>query len=187
VNVVELWHTLRTPARNAHLGCGATGTLVANTQLVSVPCLSTPVALYLSVVRHHVVIVGSPSTRIGARENLTAIPNTAAAPPQQRTTSLRGEREGSRKGGAGVGGGGAGGGGPSAGAGTQGGRQVSEPQYTVYIRLPFDRNGFVNPPKVTPCVCQKALTIPKTDGLGCVERAVSLEAALEEQELGLRL
>ncbi|KAF8525679.1 hypothetical protein BDD12DRAFT_689945, partial [Trichophaea hybrida] len=27
-------------------------------------------------------------------------------------------------------------------------RQLPEPQYTVFIRLPFSRNGFVDPPRV---------------------------------------
>ncbi|KAH0607705.1 uncharacterized protein H6S33_002739 [Morchella sextelata] len=53
------------------------------------------------------------------------------APPTQRTNSLRGDREGSRRGQVPV---------------------ISQPpaeeRYVVYIRLPFERNGFVDPPQV---------------------------------------
>lgn len=53
------------------------------------------------------------------------------APPTQRANSLRGDREGSRRGQVPV---------------------ISQPpaeeRYVVYIRLPFERNGFVDPPQV---------------------------------------
>jgi hypothetical protein len=148
------------------------------------------------------------STRGGSP--LAAIPAAAAAtaaPPQQRTTSLRGEREGSRKGGAGAGAGAGagGGGGQSAGASAQAGRQVSEPQYTVYIRLPFDRNGFVDPPRVTShrptrergappyearvfvCACSNnVITLPKNRWIG-MRRKSGISGRCSRETTGTRI
>lgn len=91
----------------------------------------------------------------------------ASAPPpgtgnlmQQRTNSLRGEREGSRRG------------------------QVSpapqppaEERYVVYIRLPFERRGFVDPPQVSTVFeskkttgCSGGLTAEQVDWNDAKER-----------------
>ena len=54
----------------------------------------------------------------------------AGTPLSQRTNSLRGEREGSRRG------------------QTPPMPQQPEEKYIVYLRFPFARNGFVDPPQV---------------------------------------
>jgi len=57
-------------------------------------------------------------------------PSRAGTPLSQRTNSLRGEREGSRRG------------------QTPPMPQQPEEKYIVYLRFPFARNGFVDPPQV---------------------------------------
>ena len=57
-------------------------------------------------------------------------PSRSGTPLSQRTNSLRGEREGSRRGQAS----------PMP--------QQPEEKYIVYLRFPFERNGFVDPPQV---------------------------------------
>lgn len=59
-------------------------------------------------------------------------PQGTASPMPQRTNSLRGERDGSRRG--------------LASPITQ---PPPEERYVVYIRLPFERRGFVDPPQVS--------------------------------------
>lgn len=59
-------------------------------------------------------------------------PLGTSSPIPQRTNSLRGERDGSRRG--------------LASPITQ---PPPEERYVVYIRLPFERRGFVDPPQVS--------------------------------------
>lgn len=59
-------------------------------------------------------------------------PQGTASPMPQRTNSLRGERDGSRRGQA-----------------SPIPQPPPEERYVVYIRLPFERRGFVDPPQVS--------------------------------------
>lgn len=59
-------------------------------------------------------------------------PQGTASPMPQRTNSLRGERDGSRRGQA-----------------SPIPQPLPEERYVVYIRLPFERRGFVDPPQVS--------------------------------------
>ncbi|TGZ80468.1 hypothetical protein EX30DRAFT_349317 [Ascodesmis nigricans] len=91
-----------------------------------------------------------PSSRsIGAQQNYSQLP--------QRGGSLRGDRDGTRRGQA-----------PPAPA------QAPEPQYVVYLRLPFNRNGFVDPPQVC-----KSITILRDELAGQLQvpRAFLLQQA----------
>ncbi|CUS13080.1 unnamed protein product [Tuber aestivum] len=70
-------------------------------------------------------------------------PSRTGTPLSQRTNSLRGEREGSRRG------------------QTPPMPQQPEEKYIVYLRFPFARNGFVDPPQVGTLLCASHLQVSR--------------------------